>query len=461
MHGVVRPWDLGDLGRRRPVVRNLTALVLAAGLARLCDAAYRVTVARLAGPETIGLLQMAWPVYGFGLTLATLGLAPALARVIAAGQGEGRTALTTGRSLALPAGLAGVLLLFAVAPWLARHALSDPRVLAPLRVLALGLLPAALCSVLRGWFQGTQRMAPLAWAQLLEPAVRLGVAFLVLVALPGLWVVPLPLPPAALLATAGVAGETVEWLFLTLWNRREARREAHRERVAGRGRRGSFSAALAARLLTLAAPLMLGQFVFSTLGVMEAGLFPRLLVSSGLSGPAATREYGMLFGMAMPFLIFPMTPLFPLSAVLIPSLAEARAAGRPDLVQRRLRLAVYTALGVAAVAALLYLTLPDHLAALVGGGPPVAALIRGLALWVPFAYLEHISGAALIGLGATGGFFFDGLLGGLVGLGLAVLLAPVPALRTRGLLLALAAGDAAAVAAHLARLVGRRLSPSP
>jgi stage V sporulation protein B len=435
------------------VVRNVAALVLTAGAARLFDAGYRLAVARLVGAETVGLLQMAWPVYGFAFTLATLSLAPAIARVVAAGPREGRSVVVTGRTLALPTGLVSAALLFLAAPFLARHALADPRVLAPLRVMAFGLLPTALSSVLRGWFQGAQRMAPLAWAQLVEPMVRLGVALLVLLALPALWSVPLPLPPAALLATAGVAGETVECLFLTGWNRREARREARRTALGGRRPAPSgFSLPLAARLLAVGGPLMAGQFVFSAVSVLQAGLFPRLLVLSGLSAPAATREYGMLYGMTLPFLLFPMTLLFPLSAILVPAVAEARAAGKPALLRRRVTLAVWGALVVAAAAALLYLALPDRLAALVGGEPTVTVLIRGLALWAPFAYLEHVSGAALIGLGATGGFLGDGLAGQAVTLGLAWWLAPCPALRTRGLLLALAAGDAVAAAAHFARL---------
>lgn len=461
MDGVARTWDLGGLARRRPVVRNVAALALAAGAARVFDAAYRVAVARLVGPETVGLLQMGGSLYAFALGLATLGLSPALAHLVAAGRAGGKepAAVATARVMAVPAGLASALLLFLAAPWLSRNLLADARVLACLRVLAFGLIPAAYCGVLRGRFQGRQQMTPLAWAQIIEPAVRLAAILTALTAFPALWRVPAVLPPAALLAAIGVLGEGTECLVLAGWTARE-RKSAGFSTPAGAH---AFSPAIAADLLRLAVPIMLGQFLFSAVAVADAGLLPRLLVASGLTAPEATRQYGTLHGMVLPFLFFPMTLVFPLGAVLIPAVAEARAAGNRRLVHRRIVLASRAALAVEAGAALLYLLVPDRLAAVVGGGPAVAELIRGLALWVPFAYLDYIGGSALIGLGETQGALCDGALNAAVRLGLATLLVANPALRIKGALLTLAAGDAVATWAHFARLARWRspVNPSP
>ncbi|MDI6870630.1 MAG: oligosaccharide flippase family protein [Bacillota bacterium] len=465
---MVRGWDLADLARRRPVIRNAAALALTAGVARLCDAAYRVAVARLIGPETVGLLQMAGSVYAFAFALATLGLSPAVARLVAAGRagregssGPGQPAekerevVAAARALAGPAGLASALLLLAAAPWLARHVLADPRAEAPLRVLAFGLIPAGYCGVLRGRFQGAQRMAPLAWAQILEPAVRLTAILCALLAFPALWSVPLPLPPAALLAAVAVVGEGAECLFLAGWIAREA---GPTRRRGQKMERGSLSPAATLQLLHLAVPIMLGQFLLSAVAVADASLIPRLLTASGLPPPLATREYGTLYGMVLPFLFVPMTLVFPLGAVLIPGVAEARAAANFQKLRRRIALAVRATVAIEAGAALLYLAAPGQLAEVVGGGAAVAELIRGLALWVPFAYLDHIGSAALIGLGSARGALLDGLLNAAVRLSLASLLVPHPALRSKGALLALAAGDAAATAAHFLRL-NRQLPP--
>lgn len=446
MDEVVRRWDLGEWARRRPVVRNALALALTGGVARLFDAGYRVVVARLIGPETVGLLQMAGSVYGFAFGLATLGLSPAVARLVAAGRPVHQVA-TTARALVGPSGLVSALLLAVAAPWLAHHVLSDPRVVLPLRVLALGLIPASCCGVLRGRFQGLQRMTPLAWAQVLEPAIRLGATLGALVALPALWPLPVPLPPAALLAALGVLGEGTECLFLAGWTVRDQATQTTAPSPSG-----SFSPAVAGQLLRLGIPLMLSQFLLSTAAVADASLTPRLLALSGLSAPDATREYGRLHGMVLPFLFFPMTLVFPLGAVLIPGVAEARAARDYRRLRRRLTQAVAGAVAVEAAAALLYLLVPDRLASLVGGGPAVTALIRGLAIWVPFAYLDYIGSSALIGFGATQSALANGLLNAAVRLGLSYLLVPHPAMRLKGALLALAAGDAVATGAHFLRL---------
>ncbi|MGE5509492.1 MAG: oligosaccharide flippase family protein [Chitinophagales bacterium] len=448
--------DLSALARRRPVVASAAALALTAGVARLFDASYRMVVARLVGPETVGLLQMAGSVYSFALGLATLGLAPALARLVAARRAE-EPAVTTARLLAMPAGIGSALLLLAAAPWLAGRALPDPRVLRPLQILAFGLIPAAYCATLRGQLQGTQRMAPLAWSQVVEPLVRLTLVSLLLAGASSLWSVPLPLPPAALLAIAGVVAEGVECLFLHTWLTRAAR-GARRPKAPSPA--PAFSPPVARELLRLAVPLMISQFVFSTVAMLDAGLVPRLLAASGLSAPEATRQYGMLYGMVLPFLFFPMTLIFPITAVLIPAVAEAREAGRHGLVRKRIGLAVRATLLVEAGAALVYLLWPHRLAALVGGGSEVTALIRGLLLWVPFAYLDHTGVSALIGLGNTRAALVDGLLNSAVRLGVSCLLVPVPGFGVRGALVALAAGDAVATFAHFLRLAPLRRRPA-
>lgn len=461
---MVRVRDLADLARRRPVVRNAAALALAGGAARLFDAAYRVVIARYVGPETVGLLQMAGSVYAFALGLATLGVTPALAQLIAfetaAVPGSdsplakrlaartARAAVVTARALALPAAMLSALLLLASGPWISRHVLADPRSLPALRALAAGLVPAGLCAVLRGRFQGVQRVAPLAGAQILEPLARLSLALAALFAFPALWSVPVPLPPAALLALVSVLGEGVECLVLSVW---DAREEAPRPEAP------RFSPALAGRLLRAGIPIMLGQFLFSAVAVADASLIPRLLVAGGLTPAQATREYGLLHGMVLPFLFFPMTLVFPLGAVLIPAVSEAQAARDRRRLRRRLRLAVWATVAVEAGAALSYLAAPGRLAALVGGGARVAGLIRGLAVWAPFAYLDYIGASALIGLGSTRGALEDGLLNAAVRLGLACFLVPCPELGVKGALLSLAAGDAVATGAHFYRL-GRALN---
>ncbi|HHW14031.1 MAG TPA: oligosaccharide flippase family protein, partial [Firmicutes bacterium] len=304
---MARSWSLSELARRRPVVRNAAALALTASAARVFDAGYRVVVARFIGPETVGLLQMAGSVYAFALGLATLGLSPALARLIATlragGPGRRRTghpgtaerqAVATATALAGPAGVATAVLLAAAAPWIAHRLLSDPRVVAPLRVLAFGLIPAAFCGVLRGRFQGAQQMLPLAVAQFIEPVIRLGVSLFALLGLPALWSVPVPFPPAVLLAGFAVVGESAECLFLAGWQAAGSLWQERRTDGRGVVAPARFSPPVAAQLLHSAVPIMLSQFFFAAVAMADAGLIPRLLVASGLTPAQATRDYGLL-----------------------------------------------------------------------------------------------------------------------------------------------------------------------
>ena len=83
----------------------------------------------------------------------------------------------------------------------------------------------------------------------------------------------------------------------------------------------------AAPLLAMALPLMGNRLVMNLLQSLEAILIPVRLELSGLSRSQALSVYGVLTGMALPFVMFPSAIINSLAVVLLPSVARHQSLG--------------------------------------------------------------------------------------------------------------------------------------
>lgn len=123
----------------RPLLRGTLALTAAGLYSRLTGSASRIILVRLVGETGIGLFQMVVPVVNLAITVALLGLPGAMAQMVA--KAEARRAhpealavrRRTTLLLAVAATLAAVAL-WALAPFLANHVLTDPRTEPALRL---------------------------------------------------------------------------------------------------------------------------------------------------------------------------------------------------------------------------------------------------------------------------------------------------------------------------------------
>ena len=78
------------------------------------------------------------------------------------------------------------------------------------------------------------------------------------------------------------------------------------------------------KLLNIALQTAFSSNVLSGLLSLEHMLIPRGLSKSGASGEAAVASYGVLCGMVMPVVLFPMALLSTFAGLLVPELSEEK-----------------------------------------------------------------------------------------------------------------------------------------
>lgn len=412
-----------------PIVRG-TLILFAAGLiSRLLGFAYRVVLARTLGAEGMGLLAMVQPVIFFAITLASAGLPVAISKIVAERAARDpariRQVLRVSVRLVTVTSLVGTILLLLAARLVATRLLTDPRSFYPLLALTPLLAIVSLSVVLRGYFQGLQRMEPPALAQVLEQVVRMFVV---------LYLVRAFLPFGTAAGAAGAAlgtvlGELTGLAVLALF----FVADFTTSRSSWAARAGPDDTVRA--ILHIALPVTLTRIIGSVTEILDAVIIPRRLEVAGFSRSAATAFFGNLYGMAMPLLYFPTVFTFALAQSLVPAVSEAQARGDRRLLLRRASQAIQLAALVSYPTSVVFLLLGHRLGLLFYGDPSVGDLIVPLSVSAPLLYLEVTVSAILRGLGHATEATINGLIGSLLRLALVWGLTGLPHFGVRAVII--------------------------
>ena len=364
-----------------------SAVGLALRTVALVFAAY---VSRTVGAEGVGLNTLIVSAYGFALTFATSGISLTVTRLVASHIGEGREC-ENGRILRgamiyalIFSGVASIALA-SFSGIIATSFLGDVRAILPLQVLSLSLVPTALLGVISGYFVARRAVVRNSAVQLFSQAVRIGatVALLIIIGKRGV-------AEAALALALGITiSETAALLVALLLFAIDTARE-RQQRSRG---------VILMPVAKTALPLALSSYVRSGLLSVEHSIIPRRLKERGDSSGEALSSFGALHGMALPIIVYPMSPLSSFATLLMPEFAEAEGAGDKARMSRIARSAISATLTYAILSAVLLFVFSEELGYAIYGSYSAGYFISVLAPVVPVMYLDHVVDSMLKGIG--------------------------------------------------------------
>ena len=364
------------------------AMLAAVGLSmRTVSMLFTAFVSRSVGAEGTGLYTVIMTVYSFAVTFATSGISLTVTRLVAEAVGEGNGKRVGGvirGALIYSAafGALAALLLFFGAGFIGGSILDDGRTVESLRLLSLSLLPVALGSVFSGYFVGVRRVSFNAAAQVLTQLSKVAVTVLLVISSSGQGTVASVLA----LCTGIVITETVGFLISLL------------QFAIDRARHGEGAdAPRLSEVAGMAIPLALSAYVRSALLTLEHILIPARLKESGESSADAYAQYGILHGMSLPLILYPMSPLSSFAGLLVPELAAAE--GGNTRMRRIASEALNATLTYSAVTAVFLLLFSEELGYAVYDSYEAGYYISILALIVPIMYLDHVTDSMLKGVG--------------------------------------------------------------
>lgn len=375
---------------RREFLKSGTLMSAVSILLRTVTLAFAGYVSRAVGAEGVGINTLVMSAYGFAVTFATSGVGLTVTRLVAAHIGEGKRE-SIGRTLRGAAVYSLIFSLFATAVlaafsgFIATACLGDVRATLPLIILSLSLIPTALLGVISGYYVAKRCAGRTSMIGLISNAVRILVTVILLSEYA---------PRGAVFAVVALCmgASLSEIITLTVaavvfFIDRMGERDGEERGVSLRP------------VANMAMPLALSSYVRSGLLSVEHAIIPRRLEKRGESLGEALSSYGSLHGMALPMVVYPMTPLSSFAQLLLPELAESEAAGDTHRMQRIARLAVSGALSWGILMAVMLFVFSEELGYTVYGSYGAGYFISVLAPVVPIMYIDHVVDAMLKGVG--------------------------------------------------------------
>ena len=366
--------------RKRRFLVNAAVMTASAVLLRLAGLWFRSVISGKIGASGMGLYQLIFSVFSLGVTACTSGIGLAMTRLVAEGRGT-RGCILRCMWLGLSLSFVSAGVLFFTSDFIAVRFMGSAAAARPLRILAPGLPFIAVCACLKGYFFAVRNTVVPVCGDIWEQVVTIGVSVALLDRS--------ALPPLDALMLGSTLGEVAGFVYIVLLFRITARRRG----LASGGGKG------ATRLiLHIAAPMLIGSFVRSSLSSAENILIPIGLRKYGAGSVDSLAQYGVMQGMAMPILFFPLSFVSSLAMLLIPEIAEENAGKNSEAIRRFTERAFRFTLTFAFLVAAVFIAFAEELGMLFFGSAQAGNILRIMAPIAPLMYLDNVVDNMLKGL---------------------------------------------------------------
>lgn len=375
---------------RNSVFFPLFAISASNLLLQLMGFVYRVFLSRLIGAEGVGVYSLIMPFYSVITSVTLTGLLVAVARISAERSARGdmsgaRKCVSRSQVIFVIMTAVVSVFTFCFRDFIAETLLGDERCAPSLVIILFCLFLTGFENIFKNYFYGVGRVAPQITSELSEQAVRF-------LAVMGLLLVFRPQNPAessSLIVLGMVASELVSSSILFFFFSPERRKRTTLPLPPP-----NFS-----EIFSVALPVSLAATLNNIISAANSVLIPRRLVASGMGVKAATESFGVMFGMTIPLLSFPIAFIASLSSVMVPKISEKLARGDFSEMRRKAGKTIHATGLLAMPCTALLVPFGSELAQNIFKHADAGAFMLPLAVAVLLSYYQITTGALLNGMG--------------------------------------------------------------
>lgn len=380
--------------RTRNFFLNFISLTATTLIIRGVGVAFNVYVSNKAGAEAMGLFSLLGGIYAFAVTLGCAGINLGTTRRVAEAMGAGNKELaiqTAKRALscAFVSSLAATILLFCCSDVIGEVILGDIRVVMPLRILSISLVPVALCSCLSGYFTAVRRVRACSAIQIAVQGIKIIATMFFLSRFIYLG--------AEYACTALVLGSVLSE-FISLCASYLLYR-IDKKRMLGMCTHKASYNGITKGILSITVPVTVSACARSGLTTIQHILIPKGLRASGNTWSSALAAYGTLHSMVMPLILFPSAFITSFSGLLISEVSECQAQNDKErlrrIAYRILTLSLIFSIGVSGMV----IFFSRALGLTVYKSEEAAYYIKVMAPLIPIMYIDSAVDAILKGTG--------------------------------------------------------------
>ncbi|MFP4662350.1 MAG: polysaccharide biosynthesis C-terminal domain-containing protein [Halanaerobiales bacterium] len=381
-------------------IKGAAILTIAGLIAKVMGFVYRIIIARILDADGLALYHYAYPIYTTLLVISRSGIPVSLAKLISdrIAREQRKSAFMifrTGRKLSVIVGLFFSILMAVLAKPLVNFLGWTADAFYPVIAISPAIFIVSIMATYRGFFQGLQNMKPTAYSQIIEQFVRMLTMISLVYFLTangygkGL---------AAAGATFGAVTGSIAGLFTLLFIYYRKRKE-----IWGFVQKGVIeninSWEVSKEIAHIGIPVTVAALVQPLMDLVDATIVPGRLQTAGFSAQQANVFFGQLQGMAKVLVNFPTIITISLAVSLVPSISEAFALKRDDLIRRRTQTALRLAILLGLPASIGLYLLAEPLTTVVFDSTGASVSLRIVCWGVFFIALQQTSSAILHGSG--------------------------------------------------------------
>lgn len=387
------------------LAKGTIILTLSAFIARFLGLVQRIPLQNLLGDTGMGTYSISYNIYFLFFTIATAGFPSAVSKLVSERMELGRKAeaeriFAAATWFALVSGLVMTIVLYLYAP-IQAAASKDLSAIGPIRTIAPSLLLFPLAAIIRGYFQGRQRMMPNGLSQIVEQILR--VASAIFLAYLFIHVLDKGLVWGVIGASFGGVMGTIGAVAVLLVYLRNMRKQDRLDGLIPSVTEQRAAARLSYKqiyrtLLNVSVPIVLYSATVPAINYIDTTIVKPLLIGQ-LGDHAAQQVLGQLATRAQSLAGLPIVLAIAISQSIVPIVSAAYAKRDYGLVSRQAAKALQLALLTGLPFVILIATGARSFNALAFGDAAGTGLVVFMTLTAIFQILMQTSGAILTGMG--------------------------------------------------------------
>ena len=302
--------------KKNPLIKGTLTLIITGLLTRVIGFFFRIFLVQGLGADGIGIYQLVFPVQIFFCSFCSMGIQTVISSMVASEKKQARIILKNALFISMILSVLSSAFLYVFSDEISLYILSETRCTKALKYIAFSIPFASLHTCICGYYYGIKKAAVPGVSQLIEQLVRVLATYLIYLAATDN---SINFTPANAIIGA-VIGEIASSLFclLSLSIRRFT----------------LFNMFYIKKIAVSSIPLTANRMMLSIFQSAEAILIPLMLKIHGHSTVDSLSIYGVLTGMAIPFIMFPATITNSLSTLLLPAVSECDSNNNKKSIKR-------------------------------------------------------------------------------------------------------------------------------
>jgi len=388
---------------RNKLIQGTLLLTIAGFSTRLIGFIYRIFLADTLGSRILGIYQLVFPVYGICFTIYGAGIQTAISQLIASNVGspgqktrKDLAILKWGLLASLSLSLSLTALVYFFSEPISVYLLLEKDCSPYLRILCLLFPFCGTSACINGYFYGKKEAKVPAVTQIVEQLVRVAATVFLCLSLSAAGAAGCKIAVLGL-----VLGEAASCFYNCFHLCRDIRSCMKKHTTVHAKPLSIQNNKIAASLLFLAFTLTTTKLVISVLHSVEAVFIPAALRQFGCSPQDALSIYGILSGIALPFILFPSTVTNSFAVMLLPAIAQAQAEHSNEKIKSYVTISGKYSLLIGYLFTCLFLLFGKEFGTFLFHSTDAGSYIYALSWLCPFLYLSTTLNSIINGLGKT------------------------------------------------------------